>query len=215
MRRGPAVICLIFMWLTAACVGAESSATPRTSVQAPTGTPTAGATPESTPAESTASSEPGQSPSDAPSESPSESPSIAAACTGTDANREFFATVAPKVTWDVYCGVLPRGWTVETGSYRTSSGGWLKIAYKASGGRRFELREGKFCTDPATCVPSGTEIAGGGPLGDREGKLLQVADGGFALIVDQGQPVMWAAIGKGMDQATFMEYAAAAALVAP
>jgi hypothetical protein len=217
MRRGPAVICLVAMWLSAACVGLSDA--PATSNPVPPTTPTsaADATPDVTPSDDVSSSAPDETPAETPLETPLASasgfPSIAAACTGTDANREFFATVATKVDWDVYCAVLPKGWSVDTGSYRTAGGGWLKIAYKASGGRRFELREGAFCTDPATCLPTGVEIAPG-PFGDREATVLQVEDGGYAMIVDQGQPLMWAAIGKGMDETTFRNYAEALSLVA-
>jgi hypothetical protein len=156
--------------------------------------------------------EPSDDPNASPGESPLASPSVAAVCTGTDANREFYVNVADGVTWDVYCPVLPRGWSVEAGSYRTSSGGWMKITYKASGGRRFELREGAFCTDQATCVPTGVEIAPG-PFGDREATMLQVEDGGFAALVDRGQKISWAAIGKGMDETTFRAYAEALYLI--
>jgi hypothetical protein len=200
------------MWLSAACVGVSSTPSPSSTPIGGGATPSGSATPENTPPQDTPSSGPGESPSESPTDLPSESPSIAAACSGTDGNREFFATVASKVQWDVYCAVLPKGWSVETGSYRTSSGGWLKIAYKASGGRRFELREGAFCTDPTTCVPTGSELQSG-PFGDREATVLQVADGGFAMIVDNGQRFMWAAIGKGMDEATFRSYAESLSLV--
>ena len=213
-RRGPAVICLVAVWLAAACVGAASPATPT-----PTGlltalpTPTEQAPVDVTPsAEDSGSADPQESPLESPLESPGESPDIAAACSGTDGNREFFATVAAKVQWDVYCGVLPKGWSVESGSYRTSSGGWLKIAYKASNGRRFELREGAFCADQATCVPTGGELQSG-PFGDREATVVQVEDGGYAMIVDRGNRVMWAAIGKGMDELTFRDYAEALTLI--
>ena len=203
-------MCLVAMSLGAACAGLEDGGTSRPTAL-PTVEPTTAqeATPEPTP---TPEDTPSIAPEETPLVSPSASPSIAASCTGTDANREFFATVATKVDWDVYCAVLPRGWSVDTGSYRTSNGGWLKIAYKASGGRRFELREGAFCTDPATCVPTGIELAPG-PFGDREATVLQVEDGGYAMIVDQGQRIMWAAIGKGMDETTFRNYAEALARV--
>jgi hypothetical protein len=168
-------------------------------------------TPVPTPID-TASTEPTDDPNATPSESPSASPGAAASCTGTEANRAFYANVAAKVTWDVFCPVLPKGWIVEAGTYRTSGGGWMTIAYKASGSRHFELREGAFCTDPATCVPTGTAIAPGF-FGDREASIVQVEDGGFAAIVDGGQKISWAAIGKGMDETAFRAYAKALILV--
>jgi hypothetical protein len=209
-RRGPAVIFLAAALMFGAC-SAETAATPSAS-EPPALTPIPVSTPVPTPADSTESLAPTDDPYATPSEIPSASPGAAASCTGTEANRAFYVSVADHVTWDVYCPVLPKGWIVDTGSYRTSGGGWMKIAYKASGSRRFELREGAFCTDPATCVPTGTELAPGS-FGDREATILQVEDGGFAAIVDGGQKISWAAIGKGMDETTFRAYAAALILV--
>jgi hypothetical protein len=208
-RRGPAVILLAAALLFGAC-SADVAAT-ASPTAAPALTPIPVLTPAPTPID-TASLAPTDDPYATPGESPLVTPGPAASCTGTDANRAFYVTVAGHVAWDVYCPVLPKGWIVDTGSYRTSTGGWLKIAYKASGNRRFELREGAFCTDPTTCVPTGTEIAPG-PFGDREATIVQVADGGFAAIVDGGQKISWAAIGKGMDETTFRAYAEALILV--
>jgi hypothetical protein len=210
-RRAPAVTILVAALLFAACSADQAATTsPTQQTLAPQATPTA---PVETPLEPTDDVE-SLEPSIDPGETPLASgiPTAADSCSGTDANREFYVTVASHVTWDVYCAVLPKGWSVDAGSYRTSSGGWLKIAYKASGGRRFELREGAFCTDPATCVPTGVEIASG-PFGDREAKFVRVEDGGFGMVVDSGEKIMWAAIGKGMDEATFRAYAEALLLV--
>jgi hypothetical protein len=190
---------------------AETAATPSAS-EPPALTPIPVATPVPSPSDSAESQPPTDDPYATPSESPSASPGAAASCTGTEANRAFYVTVADHVSWNVYCPVLPKGWIVETGSYRTSGGGWMKIAYKASGSRHFELREGAFCTDPATCVPTGTELAPGS-FGDREATIVQVEDGGFAAIVDRGQKISWAAVGKGMDETTFRAYAGALILV--
>jgi hypothetical protein len=161
-----------------------------------------------TPSDAADSFDPSDDPYASPSESALATPGPAASCAGTDDNRAFYVTVADHVAWGVYCPVLPKGWSVDAGTYRTSGGGWMTIAYKASGSRRFELREGAFCTDPATCVPTGTEIAPG-QFGDREATVVQVEDGGFAAIVDGGQKISWAAIGKGMDETTFRAYAQA------
>jgi hypothetical protein len=205
-RRGPAVIFLAAALMFGAC-SAETAATPSAS-EPPALTPIPVSTPLPTPSDSAESLAPTDDPYATPSEISSASPGAAASCTGTEANRAFYVSVADHVTWNVYCPVLPKGWIVDTGSYRTSGGGWMKIAYKASGSRRFELREGAFCTDPATCVPTGTELAPGS-FGDREATILQVEDGGFAAIVDGGQKISWAAIGKGMDETTFRAYAGA------
>jgi hypothetical protein len=208
-RRGPVVIVLAVALVLAACVG-ESEATTSPSKRATPPKATASlmtgpAQPSEAPADS---AEPSFDPDASPAESPLVTPGPAAACAGTDANRAFYVTVADHVTWDVYCPVLPKGWIVDAGTYRTSSGGWLKIVYKASGGRRFELREGAFCSDPATCAPTGVEIASG-PFGDREATAVAVEDGGFAMSVDSGQKISWVAIGKGIDEQTFRAHAEA------
>jgi hypothetical protein len=210
-RRGPAVIVLAIAFVLAACVG-ESEAT--TSPSKPTTPPkaTASLVTEQPTDAAVESMDPSFDPDASPGESPLVTPGPAAACSGTEANRAFYVTVADHVSWDVYCPVLPKGWIVDAGSYRTSSGGWLKIAYKASGGRRFELRQGAFCTDPATCAPTGVEIASG-PFGDREANAVAVEDGGFGMVVDRGQKISWVAIGKGIDERTFRAYAEALFLV--
>lgn len=209
-RRGPAVIIVAAVLLFGAC-SADVPAT-LSPTDPPALTPVPVLTPLPSANDVADSLQPSADPGATPGGSALASPSAAASCTGTVANREFYVTVADHVAWDVFCPVLPKGWIVDAGSYRTSGGGWMKIAYKASGSRRFELREGAFCSDPATCVPTGTEIAPGS-FGDREATIIQVDDGGFAAIVDRGQTISWAAIGKGMDEPTFRAYAEALILV--
>jgi hypothetical protein len=199
-RRGPAVIALVTAVLFAACTGDEQVAT-RTPARTSAARATASLVPSeiAQPSDAAESLEPSLDPDASPT--PLESPT-AAACTGTEANRAFYVTVATHVSWDVYCPVLPKGWIVDAGSYRTSGGGWLKIAYKASGGRRFELQEGAFCTATYGCAPTGSDAASG-PFGDREASVIAVDDGSFAMVVDAGNKISWLAIGKGIDEPTF------------
>jgi hypothetical protein len=150
--------------------------------------------------------------SQAPGASASAGTGPAAACSGTDKNREFFQTAAAAVNWTVYCAVLPAGWFVDSGTYRGSGGGWLQIAYKGPGGARLELREGAFCSAADGCVPPGSD-AGGAAFGDRTGTLVKLDSGGWAVVVDRGKPVSWLAVGTGLDQATFQQLAGALAIV--
>ena len=205
-RRGPAVFIFAAVLIFGAC-SADTAATPSATDKAAL-TPVPVLTPVPRPSDATVSDQPSEDPNASPGESPLASASAAAACAGTDANRAFYVTVADHVTWDVYCPVLPKGWSVDAGTYRTSGGGWMTIAYKASGGRRFELREGAFCTSPTTCPPTGVEIAPGS-FGDREGTTISVDDGSYAMTVDAGQKISWLAIGKGIDETTFRTHAAA------
>ncbi len=211
-RLGPAVIILAVAVVLAACAGAEQAATPSPSqpTSPPKATPTLRPTQTAQP---TATVEPSVEPPPTPSETPLESAAPAAACTGTDGNRAFYVAVASHVAWDVYCPVLPKGWIVDAGSYRTTSGGWLKIAYKASGGRRFELSEGAFCANAYGCAPAGSEAASG-PFGDREATVIAADDGSFAMVVDAGRKISWMAIGRRINEATFRAFAEALILVA-
>ena len=114
--------------------------------------------------------------------------------------------------WTLYCAVLPAGWFVDTGRYRGSGGGWVEIAYKGPGGARLELQEGAFCPATDGCVPSGSD-AGNASFGDKTGTFVTLDDGGWAVVVDRGDPISWLAVGTGMDQATFRRLAGALAIV--
>lgn len=173
---------------------ADPSAEASDEPSAPTITPTGTAEPTSEP---TASAGP---------------PGYATECSGNSANRSFFADVAAVVAWDVYCGVVPDGWFVESGNYRLRDGGQLTIAYRGPDGSRLELREGAFCVD-GSCAPSG-QASGTGAFGDRTGSFVDLEGGGYAVVVDPGEAVTWLAVGANLDEATFRQLAGALQLVA-
>jgi len=157
--------------------------------------------PSDQPAASEIATDSGNPATTEPDASASSGTGPAAACSGTDKNREFFATAAAAVTWTVHCAVLPAGWFVDSGQYRGTSGGWVQISYKGPGGARFELHEGAFCTTADGCVPPGTD-SGEAPFGDQTGTLVRLDGGGWAVVVDRGTPISWLAIGTGMDEVT-------------
>ncbi len=155
--------------------------------------------------------------SPAPSASIVPSPSAGAgpadACTGTPDNRDFFASLAASVAWDVYCAVLPAHWNVADGSYRLASGGRLEITYNGPGGARITLREGAFCATLGPCPPAGTD---GGPA--KFGALdahLYIDGDGTPTVFAQDEPTAWEAIGAGMDAATLSSITAGLARVGP
>jgi hypothetical protein len=221
MRRQPVALVFVAL-LVGACI--PSTASPSLAASgAPTVSASASATepsPSAAPSASVPAEQPTVSPSTAiesPTPSTGASPSAsgsgaAAACSGTDKNREFFQTAAAAVKWTVYCAVLPAGWFVDSGSYRGTSGGWVQISYKGPGGARLELHEGAFCTTTDGCVPSGTD-AGTAPFGDLTGTFVTVAAGGSAVVVDRAKPISWLAVGTGMDEATFRGLAGALSAV--
>jgi hypothetical protein len=200
--------------LVAACGSAQGTVAPPP--------PTVSAAPGE-PAGSPASPDPGSSEpttpdpgSSAPSVAPSEPPEAGASsdvepasdCTGTDENRTFYGSVAAAVDWTVLCPVLPSGWFVEAGQYQLAAGGQLAIAYRGPGGARISLDEGAWCTDGSGCGPAGQEL-GTAAFGDREGTLIAIEGGDFAVIVDAGSTVSWLLTGDGLDEATVRTFAAA------
>ena len=184
----------------------EPTASPEPSVEAPSEEPSASVAPAET-----ASPPEEATPLEASAPASSE-PGTAAPCSGSDSNRTFLEDAAAAVRWTLYCAVLPAGWFVDTGRYRGSGGGWVEIAYKGPGGARLELQEGAFCPATDGCVPSGSD-AGNASFGDKTGTFVMLDDGGWAVVVDRGDPISWLAVGTGMDQATFRRLAGALAIV--
>lgn len=153
-------------------------------------------------------------PTDVPSiePTPSDGSGSAAVCAGNDENRVFYANVAAAVAWSVYCPVLPAGWFVERGEYKSAGGGWMTIAYKGPGGARIEIGEGFFCSNADGCVPDGPD-AGQSPFGNLDGTLVAGSDGRHAVVVDRGSSPTWVAIGIGLDVDLFTQLVADFSLV--
>ena len=230
-RPLPLIAVLAFALIVAACASPAATGTPGTgSATSPAGA-SAGAgsdSPSGAAASAEASSDqPSEAPADTtapstpkPSKTPKPSASAAAsldagtaaACTGSDDNRTFFAGVAAQVDWTVVCAVLPKRWFVSSGSFRLAKGGKLLISYKGPNGATLSISEGAWCTDAAGCVPSGQDL-GDAALGPMSGSLIGVAGGGFAVSVGGGQPTSWLLETQGLDQATTVELAAAAVAV--
>lgn len=218
-RTGRAALSLLvaLALLIAAC-GPTATGTPAPSTASatpvPSGEPgpTDGATTgptETPPGEATEL--PSGEPSLEPTVSPAPSTGGAAACSGNDENRAFYAAVADDVAWDVYCAVLPAGWFVDAGEFRLAGGGRLEIAYKGPSGQRIEVREGAYCTGEDDCPPTGPD-AGTASFGDRPARLIDVG-GGAWLVVAEGGDVNWEAKGIGMDGPTLAGHTAAFAPV--
>lgn len=90
---------------------------------------------------------------------------------------------------------------MTTGSYTRANGGKLDIGYKGAAGATLSLSEGAFCQDAAGCVPPGTD-AGDAAFGPKSGTLVQLDDGGWAIVVDRGAALSWLLVARGVDQAT-------------
>ena len=206
--------------LAAVLVGCVPASGPTATLEDQTQEPTSSPSDALITPEPSTTDEPSIEPLDTPAPSSSGEPSpsesagtgAAAACTGTDENRQFFEAAAATLEWTVYCAVLPPGWFVDAGEYRRAGGGRLEIAYRGPKGTRLQLREGAFCPDGAGCVPSGTE-AGDASFGDQAGTMISTDDGGWAVIVDRGEAISWLAVGTSIDEDAFRAITSALAAV--
>ena len=171
------------------------------------------------------SSEPTDNPTSEPTETPTEEPTTeptptetaggptsapaggTGACTGSSETRDFFAAFAEAESWPVYCAVLPKGWSVEKGTYHLANGGRLTISYRRrADGARVVLDEGAVCAETNPCVPSGSDL-GTTAFGDREAQLSTIS-GGFAAAVDETENPAWLLSGTGLDRDDFTGIAA-------
>jgi len=175
---------------------------------APTDTPPTDAPVTAAPASGKPPASPMPAATDDASADPSADPGIAAACSGSDANREFYVQSAGAVAWPVYCAVLPSGWFVSTGSYRAAGGGKLEISYRGPSGATMALSEGSFCADATGCVPAGAD-AGHASFGPRAASLVRLDDGGWAVVADRGARPSWLFVSHSLDQAASVALAAA------
>ena len=190
---------------SAAPTGAASSEPP--TAAAPTDEPFVSAEPDPTADTGTPTTEPEPTPSEVPGAG-----GVAAACSGNDKNRTFYASVAKAVDWQVVCPVLGKGWFVSTGSYRLANGGKVEVAYRGPGGAGLTLSQGGFCTVDGGCVPPGTD-AGAASLGGMPGTLVALDSGGFAIVVDRGANPSWLLVANGLSRQATLDIGSAAARV--
>jgi hypothetical protein len=214
---------LALVALLAACAGASSTNPPPTDTPAATSSapPVAPASPASaapaTPADSASPSAPAEESAAPPSEaaasdSPSPGGGAAAACSGTDNNRDFYADAASALSFSVYCPVLPRGWFVQQGDYQLQGGGQLHITYKGPAGASLELIERGPCGEGDDCIPSGTE-EGERSFGDLPATLVALDDGGLMIAAENVTDGRWWIIGRGVDEVTLTQIASDLVLV--
>ena len=120
--------------------------------------------------------------------------------------------MAAAVDWPVYCPVLADGWFVRDGQYRLADGGRLEIVYQGPDRAQVTLDEGGFCTIPGGCVPPGQDV---GPVafGDRDGTLVALDDGSWAITVDRESTRSWLLVVTGLDEAASRAIAAGLVIV--
>ena len=146
-------------------------------------------------------------PSGSPGSEPTPTAGGTGACLGSADTRDFFASFAQSVSWPVYCAVLPKGWSVEKGTYRLKNGGRLTITYRRrADSARVVLDEGTVCADTSPCVAIGTSL-GTAPFGDRVAEVSSTT-GGLAAVVDAAENPAWLLSGSGLAEKDFRTIAA-------
>ncbi len=175
----------------------------------PTPTPTPTPTPEPTPAPSGAagaSATPGVTP--VPTPTPTAGPTgLAGGCSGSADNKSWWAAESKKLTFTVYCGVVPSGWYFGSATDTYTSGGTMIASYKGPGGATLTIQEGAFCTTSAAACAPGNSALGSANFGDMSGSLNAVATG-FAIYVAPGTAKGYTATGTGISQSAFVSIAA-------
>jgi hypothetical protein len=208
LRR--AAVAVTIAALLAGCTGstattpptAAPTAAPTEATAAPTLAPTAAPTPVVTPAP-TATPAPTDTPAPA---SPTAAPtSPAAACTGNAANKEFIAEAAAKLSFDVYCAVLPSTWWVQSGEYTLPNGGTLELSYKNSAGATMIINEGNWCGE---CAIAADHHYGAAAFDGIGGDFWSLVDTWIMVVPSITHPI-YMLRGRGMSKATFMAWAAA------
>jgi hypothetical protein len=126
-----------------------------------------------------------------------------------DVNRTWWAAEAKRLTFDVYCGVVPSGWYFQTASDTYNNGGTMIASYKGPSSAIFTIKEGAFCTTSvAACSPHDTSL-GSAKFGDLDGSLYTLTGGGYAIYIGAGTAHGYTATGTIMSQATFVNLAKA------
>lgn len=123
-------------------------------------------------------------------------------CTKTAAHDAWFVTAADHMSWDVYCALLPTGWSVVTASADYNNGGTLNISYKSGTTKTFSLAEGNQCPRPLGCPAAGVSI-GPGTFASLPADLIQMPDGSYLMWATVSPSLVYFAQGKGLSQATF------------
>jgi hypothetical protein len=155
-RRILALLSVAVLVAVAAC--SSSSATPVASPTKaqPTDAPAATDTPIPTIAASDlVSASPSLSASASPSAGASASAEAITRCTANDSIRALLLEAKGLVHFDVYCGVLGKGWYMASASYELPNGGKVNLLYKNGKGAEFHVDEGVMCPD---CAIAGSTV---------------------------------------------------------
>lgn len=125
----------------------------------------------------------------------------------------FFKAAAMGTAFDLYCAVLPSGWSMGSKSGDEQGAALVVVTYKGPAGEVLTLQEGDICTKSGAECMAGHQ-AGTAMFGDREGILVDgLNDADFAVYVEPGKNPSWIASAKGMSLEMFKALTAGLILV--
>jgi hypothetical protein len=122
-------------------------------------------------------------------------------CTGTDNAWGDFKVAAMLAKFDVFCAVLPSGWSVSSispsGETAMKSVPQLQVVYAGPHGESLSLTQGAFDQPawPASASQSQIELAA---FGHKSGTLVTISPTEFAFYVSDDPARRWQAKGSGM-----------------
>jgi hypothetical protein len=187
---------------TAAATPVATTAPTQATTAPPTAAPTAPPTAALT-APPTATPVPTDTPAPAtPTAAPT---SPAAICTGNDKNKEFIAEAAAKLTFDVYCAVLPSRYWVAGGKYTLPAGGTLELDYADAAGASIVIQEGNWCSG---CGIAADHHYGAAAFDGITGDFWSLTDTWIMVVPSITDP-SYMLRGRGMSKANFLAWAAA------
>lgn len=137
-------------------------------------------------------------------------------CSGDiDMAASFFKAAAAVASFDVYCAVLPDGWSVESNNQDKLDGaspaGVVQITYKGPNGESLSLRQGKFGEAAGAAVKRLATI-GPAKLADRDATLCG-SNGSYSIFTPPEGTAMWEIASTGLTQEQFVALAASLILV--
>jgi hypothetical protein len=206
---------LILSLALAGCQASTTTPTPPAATPTDTATPTAAPTspplaaPTQTPAATpTVTATPTATPAPTPTAAPT-LPTSVAPCTGSNSIKQTFANQIPKFKFDLYCPVLPAGWSVVNVAWNYSASG-LQAHYKTKAGYTVDVWEGNVCLlSPNPCTGIWDPDLGPQAFGPLTGDMSGSA-GHWTTIVHTANPkVLYTITGDGMSQTAFASYSAA------
>ena len=134
-------------------------------------------------------------------------------CTGTVDDAGFFKRVSMSATYDVYCALLPSGWSVASRSDPDLAATVpLTIEYRGPAGETFRLEEGKYGEAAGAEVLRIGPLIGTAAFGDRIG-TLGGSGGRYYVYTQPDGAAMWTASCTGMTLDDFKTLATALIVV--